>query len=697
MGFLGNRIGSTPGSGKAGGIFTKDDQYWFANREEWTSQKPQPIPGGIEASGGAISEYTDPTGKVFKCHTYVSSGTFAVTKAPATYGQTVEYCVIAGGGGGGGGYYGGGGGAGGVRINQSGHPLSPGNPPFPVADSTTYTVTVGGGGAQSDAGNPGGTGGDSYFGPPSAPAGITAKGGGPGMGRNTSVSGATDAYPGGSGGGGGYRTPNVGYGYNPQTPSPIVPNIPASHPYGITQGNNGGFCDGNNEYGSGGGGAGSVGADGGGDTAHGGDGGAGVPIEMAGNPGSSGVGGPGPGSTWNWFAGGGAGGGGGNSAVGRKGGGAGPTGANTGNGPYAGGGNSSINPPDGSQDKTSGQPGTGGGGGAGGGPDDAGMQGGAGIVMVRYQIASATSNAKATGGIVSFYGSKTIHTFFGSGTMVFPGSFSENCEYVIIAGGGGGGRGTGLGGGGGAGGYFTNTALLTGPQTAPITVGAGGGYRTPEAPAYGSGRNGSNSLFDHPQTPQKLQNGGGGGGSAVPSAPGHGLSSPGTGSGGGGMTRANDVGNAGGSSPPGNPGAAGTPGPTGDAAGGGGGAGGAATSPGSPGGNFSRGGLAIQLPTTFRDPDSSIGYPGPGSGEAGKYWVAGGGGGAIGGPVNPQADAGLGGGAGGPNGGAGDGGRNPTPNTGESAMVNSGSGGGGGYVYNGGNGGSGLVLVAYPT
>ena len=72
------------------------------------------------------------------------------------------------------------------------------------------------------------------------------------MGRETSVSGATDGYPGGSGGGTAYRAPAVGYGYNPSTPSPIVPSIPASHPYGITQGYPSGATSTTNTYGSGG-------------------------------------------------------------------------------------------------------------------------------------------------------------------------------------------------------------------------------------------------------------------------------------------------------------------------------------------------------------------------------------------------------------------------------------------------------------
>ena len=36
--------------------------------------------------------------------------------------------------------------------------------------------------------------------------------------------------------------------------------------------------------------------------------------------------------------------------------------------------------------------------------------GGSGIVVVRYKIAT-TDTAKATGGAISFYGGKTIHTF----------------------------------------------------------------------------------------------------------------------------------------------------------------------------------------------------------------------------------------------------------------------------------------------
>ena len=38
--------------------------------------------------------------------------------------------------------------------------------------------------------------------------------------------------------------------------------------------------------------------------------------------------------------------------------------------------------------------------------------------MIRYQIGTLTANAKASGGSVSFYNGKTIHTFTSTGTFV---------------------------------------------------------------------------------------------------------------------------------------------------------------------------------------------------------------------------------------------------------------------------------------
>ena len=97
------------------------------------------------------------------------------------------------------------------------------------------------------------------------------------------------------------------------------------------------------------------------------------------------------------------------------------------------------------------------GGGSGGCISGSTESGGSGIVILRYQIAESqlTSAAKATGGQVSFYDSKTIHTFTSTGAFAAPASFSETVEYVVIAGGGSGGGD--CGGGGGAGGYRTGS------------------------------------------------------------------------------------------------------------------------------------------------------------------------------------------------------------------------------------------------
>ena len=76
----------------------------------------------MDASGGVISDYTDPgSGNVYRAHIFTASGTFNVTEP--LFGSTsnnVDYLII-GGGGGGGGTIGGGGGAGGLKtqlVNQ---------------------------------------------------------------------------------------------------------------------------------------------------------------------------------------------------------------------------------------------------------------------------------------------------------------------------------------------------------------------------------------------------------------------------------------------------------------------------------------------------------------------------------------------------------------------------------------------------
>ena len=80
-----------------------------------------------------------------------------------------------------------------------------------------------------------------------------------------------------------------------------------------------------------------------------------------------------------------------------------------------GGGGSGGSGPSGQKSAASGTYATGGGGGGVYSIDLPG-NGGSGVVVVRYQIgAEESGTAKATGGAISFYPSRTIHTFTSSG------------------------------------------------------------------------------------------------------------------------------------------------------------------------------------------------------------------------------------------------------------------------------------------
>ena len=103
-------------------------------------------PAGMTATGGdVIHTYTDPAGLGWKSHTFTSSGSFVVTKAPGNPTVDCEFWLQAGGGGGktnpmgtgpgpGGGNREAGSGAGGALSGPAG-PLGTG----------TYPVTIGGG------------------------------------------------------------------------------------------------------------------------------------------------------------------------------------------------------------------------------------------------------------------------------------------------------------------------------------------------------------------------------------------------------------------------------------------------------------------------------------------------------------------------------------------------------------------------
>jgi len=278
------------------------------------------VPAYMTHTGG--SEATDGDYKVV---TFTASGTFTPTVGmDPTYGDKVEYLVIAGGGGAGD-FGGGGGGAGGYRTDTS----------FAVTN-TGLTVTIGAGGTAGDGAGETTNGLDSVF------SSRTSTGGGRG-GANI-VSGTNHiGQDGGSGGGGSNRVAGFGSG-----------NTPSTSP---SQGNNGaaGYTPG--PYaGGGGGGATAVGTAA--SSGGGGNGGNGTSSSITGSAVTRGGGGAG-GAASN--ASGGSAGTGGGGIAGVSNGDGGPGGTNTGGG---GGGGHSVN--------TS----TAGSGGA----------GGSGLVILRYKF-----------------------------------------------------------------------------------------------------------------------------------------------------------------------------------------------------------------------------------------------------------------------------------------------------------------------
>jgi hypothetical protein len=633
-----------------------------------------PLESGLTATGGVISDYTSGS-DVYRAHIFTSSGTFEVT-APGSLGDTVEYLLVAGGGGGGFSptHYGGGGGAGGLLSN---HPDVPNSNPIGAIRQPSYTVAVGsytveigaGGGAAAPGSVNGGVeGGNTNFYPTPvsypSPTYLRAVGGG-GGGARPAISGD----PGGSGGGAGESTPSPGYGTGT-----------------TNQGTPGGYI-GDGQFGPTSNGHGGGGALTAGNTKAVCAGGDGLQVRISGSPISEQpAGAPGPSPVNGYFAGGGAGAKNSPAAAGGFGG---------------GGAGGAYN---GAADGEFGTQSTGGGGGGGVVNDRAGG-GGSGICIIRYQIGTIdTSDAKATGGAISFYNNHAIHTFTGSGTFAnTSGSDITGVTYVCIGGGGAGGGAAVAtngqnagGGGGGAGGYVTASGQTISTTPFPVSIGAGGsrlgGFELPAKP-------GSNTVVAFPGGTVTAGYGGGGGyanNGASGDAP--------LGSGGGSAGEASDPGTAG---PQGNAG-----GTSGSVHGGGGGGAGGAGAP-----TAGNGGAGVQLPTVFQDPrqaptqnigSGGLGAPGPGST---KFWVAGGGGG---GNYGSGTDGGTGGNA--PQGdiryaGAGSANYGMHPNYSpvdyNNAIANTGSGGGGisphfsgGPQTNtdgtGGGGGSGLVLIAYP-
>ena len=663
MGYLGRRIGlsqdkgdSTPGgaNGAVGGGILDLFASGYFERQDKTFNAPGAQPTGLTASGGIISDFSE-GGTLYRAHTFTTSGSLVVT-ALGSEPAELEYLVVAGGGGGGS-HVGGGGGAGGMKTTHPDIPAPRRQTTITAtAGPTTYPVSIGAGGAgtTADGQSPpqaGGTGTNSVFGP------VTANGGGGGG------AGFSAGNLGGSGG---------GTGHGPSDSVLTPPAVPDAD-----QGFRGGGAQNNPAAGAGGGGgAGAVGGDAA--PGAGGDGGAGLGIGIIPSP-------PSINSGNGYFY---AGGGGGGTYVN----------AHAGDGGRGGGGGGSAqgpdpNPPpaqggvDGFQDGQAGgvaagrAGGNGGyntGGGAGGSahPGGQGGFGGSGIVIVRYKIGSILST-KATGGSVSFYGGKTIHTFATSGTFTNTSGSDLTVEYIAIAGGGSGGscNGPAYGGGGGAGGVVSNipgfmpatTAAPVVGQGAPnaltVTVGAGGA-KLVTGNSDVAGGDGVNTTITGPGPwSVTAYKGGGGGGNTAGAKGGNGS----YGSGGGGEE---SEGTGGAGTPgQGNNGGAGNEG--GDRGGGGGGAGEAGNTDGA-----GQGGDGVRLPSTYHNPQSTVGAPGP----AGGYYVAGGGGGGSA-ASTPAAGGDGGGGAGG-----------------SDAVQNTGSGGGAkndGSIS--GQGGSGLVIIAYDT
>jgi hypothetical protein len=308
--------------------------------------------GSLTLPSGTIDNRPSLSSTVIVQWTNTGTQAVSVTSGSATTTTTswtcptgvtsIEVLVVAGGGAGGG-YHGGGGGAGGVIYNSA----------FPVTPATTYTVTVGqGGSAATQTSNTGNPGSNSVF------ATLTAIGGGAGLSQGNTPASRNN---GGSGGG----ASDYGSGFT--TGGSGTPG----------QGHQGGGFIGSGDttpisYSTcGGGGAGGPG--GSADSTSGGFGGPGVNYNISGTP--------------TWYGGGG---GGTQLATGLFS----ATTATYGLGGVGGGGVGGYTATSGGAAVRSSASGVNGTGGGGGGYLYSGLGGGAGgsgIVIIRYALATATT------------------------------------------------------------------------------------------------------------------------------------------------------------------------------------------------------------------------------------------------------------------------------------------------------------------
>ena len=672
-----------------------------------------------DATGGTVNDWSDPGGNVYRTHAFTASGTFTVNSVgTGGYPNEADWMVL-GGGGAGGGQYGGGGGAGGFRsslISPGGNASdpSPGGESALVLTTGSYTITVGSGGARTTNGY-GFNGGDSSISRPTITDIVcTGGGGGASLGSypwDPSTPQGT-GRPGGCGGGG----TDKGSQPNPGGTAVAPPGAPT-----ITQGYAGGNLPnspGNGGYeAAGGGGARYVGQTStGGNPGAGGYGGFGVNIGPLVGPANTALGYPGPhpaGTTGQYVAGGG--GGAGYHPVGNQGGRGGqftgPTTVSDPAAPYAGAGYGAAYPSGGSQGTDAKMNSGSGGGGI--SPSDPqnprGYAGGSGLVVFRYKIGSA-GGTKATGGLVSHTGTRTVHTFLQSGTFTVTSPTLTSIQYLVVGGGGAGGvnlqynQGSGGGGAGGLRTSFTGdapggpggsteSAVPVGVAGYSVTVGAGGAgtsWPTNAVPGF----SGAPSELAYNGGTIVAEGGGGGGSRAGPQPSPAYRNGANGGSGGGGSGHDGDKGLGNKSIPTG--GSVPTQGyPGGDSGSHAGGAGGGAGAAGGGGASGSGG-------------NGGVGKQNSISGAA--LYYAGGGGGAGGDPASPPRvpSAGQGG-----NGGGGRGAYysptqiTPAPRTKQSdnwadnGTANAGGGGGGGgpttWGGPGARGGSGIVIITYPT
>jgi hypothetical protein len=327
-------------------------------------------PTFIVATGGTTVDCGN-----FRTHIFTGDSNFVVDTAPTPANNTVDYFVVAGGGGAASNSQQGGAGAGGFRVSNDLCIPAPTMSPLanssglPVSASTTYPITVGGGGRAGLSPSPsdGVAGGVSTF------SSITSAGGGAGTADNI----AAPSFTAGSGGSGAGQR-----GENPNGASVFSGNTPPVSP---PQGNNGGQggvgspCRG----GGGGGGAGAVGQNAYANS-NGGAGGIGSFVADAFfGPTAPSYGTPGPVSSVRYFAGGGGGGTEGNPSIG----------AGTNGVGGAGGGGQGGPGPAAPGAGGAGTTNTGGGGGGAsrqgpgsGIPGTAGGAGGSGLVAIRYRF-----------------------------------------------------------------------------------------------------------------------------------------------------------------------------------------------------------------------------------------------------------------------------------------------------------------------